>query len=128
MAKERISMRKLKEVFRLKFECGLSDRQISKSYTIARSTVAEYIFRLKHSGMSWEELKVLSDDEVNAILFPVKEGEAKERPLPDFALVHEELKKNKAVTVYLLWQEYKETYQDGYCHSWFNEQYRKYKE
>jgi hypothetical protein len=45
MPAERLTMRKTKEVFRLKFDCQLSNRRIAESCLIARSTVAEYLFR-----------------------------------------------------------------------------------
>jgi DNA-binding transcriptional regulator LsrR (DeoR family) len=38
---ERLSMRMIREVLRLKFECGLSDRQIAKSTGIARSSIGD---------------------------------------------------------------------------------------
>jgi DNA-binding transcriptional regulator LsrR (DeoR family) len=41
MAKERLSMRKIREILRLKYECHLTDRQIAKSCSVARSTVAK---------------------------------------------------------------------------------------
>ena len=50
MAKERLSMRKIREILRLKYECHLTDRQIAKSCLVARSTVANYLspsFRIK---------------------------------------------------------------------------------
>jgi response regulator of citrate/malate metabolism len=43
MAKERLSMRNIKEALRLRFEHQQSSRQIAKSCTIARSTVQEYL-------------------------------------------------------------------------------------
>ena len=52
MPKERLSMRKIKEVLRLKAE-RLSDRQIAKSCAIARSTVADYLQRAKVAGLTW---------------------------------------------------------------------------
>ena len=53
MPAERLTMRKIREVFRLKFECELSNRKIAKSCLVARSTVAEYLFRFKQAGLSW---------------------------------------------------------------------------
>jgi hypothetical protein len=41
MPAERLTMRKIREVFRLKFDCQLSNRKIAQSCHIARSTVAE---------------------------------------------------------------------------------------
>jgi len=43
MPKERLTMRKIKEVLRLKYENALSDSKIANSCCIARSTVANYI-------------------------------------------------------------------------------------
>ncbi len=43
MAKERLSMRKVREILRLKYDSGLTDRQIAKSCSVARSTVASYL-------------------------------------------------------------------------------------
>lgn len=52
MPAERLPMRKTKEVLRLKFACGLSDRQIARSCAIARSTVGEYLRRFAQAGLS----------------------------------------------------------------------------
>ena len=48
MAKERLSMRKIKEVLRLYFEHQQSIRQIAQSCNIARSTVQEYLHRAQN--------------------------------------------------------------------------------
>jgi hypothetical protein len=42
MAKEKLSMRKFKEVLRLKFETDLSNRQIARSCSTAHVTVGKY--------------------------------------------------------------------------------------
>ena len=38
-------MRQVREVLRLKWACGLSDRKIAQSLRISRPTVAEYVRR-----------------------------------------------------------------------------------
>jgi len=53
MAKERLSMRKIKEVLRLCFEHQQSIRQIAQSCNIARSTVQEYLHRAEQAGVNW---------------------------------------------------------------------------
>ena len=45
MPAERLSMRKIKEVLRLKFELGFANRQIARSCSINHSTVADYLYR-----------------------------------------------------------------------------------
>lgn len=45
MAQARLSMRKIREVLRLKFDAHLSDRQIATALGSARSTVQECLSR-----------------------------------------------------------------------------------
>jgi len=46
-------MRKIKEVLRLKWERGLSNRQIAAACGVSRPTVSEYLRRLAEAGLSW---------------------------------------------------------------------------
>jgi len=45
MPAHRIAMRKLKEVFRLKWTCGLSHRQISRALGISVGAISQYAAR-----------------------------------------------------------------------------------
>ncbi|MGY4372740.1 hypothetical protein ACVWZ3_000379 [Bradyrhizobium sp. i1.3.6] len=45
MPAERLPMRKIREVLRLKYACGVSDRVISRSVGIGRTAIAEYVRR-----------------------------------------------------------------------------------
>ena len=53
MARERLSMRKINEVLRLRFELKRSHRQIARSIGAASSTVAEYLRRFAEAGLTW---------------------------------------------------------------------------
>ena len=53
MPRERTSMRKIREILRLKWSAQLSNRAIAKSCAIARSTVAECLERATDAGLSW---------------------------------------------------------------------------
>ena len=53
MPAERLTMRKIREVFRLKFNGDISNRQIAVSCNLAHSTVGEYLFRFKQAALSW---------------------------------------------------------------------------
>ena len=46
-------MRKIREVLRLKFEVGLSARQIAVSLQVGRATVGDYLNRFAASGLTW---------------------------------------------------------------------------
>ena len=66
---ERLSMRMIREVLRLKFECGLSDRKIAKSTGIARSSIGDYVRRFHDSGLVWPLSAALKDLDLDPVCF-----------------------------------------------------------
>jgi transposase len=46
--------------------------------------------------------------------------------MPEWPIVHRELRR-KGVTLFLLWQEYRSAYPEGYQYSWFCEHYRRWR-
>ncbi len=126
MPAKRLLMRQVREVLRLKWACGLRDRQIAQSLRISRPTVTEYLRRVKAAGLSWPLPEALSDEELERQLFAsADQTPALSRPLPDWASVNQELRR-KSVTLILLWQEYKATAPDGVQYSYFCEAYREW--
>jgi transposase len=115
-------MRKIREVLRLKFEGGLENRQIARSCAIPHSTVGNYLSRAAASGLAWPLPPEITDEILEARLFPAVPVR-QEVPLPDFASLYRELLRHKHLTLELLWQEYKQVYPDGYQYSWFCELY-----
>ena len=64
-------MRKIREVLRLKFGLGLKDREIARSCSIPRSTVANYVFRATQAGLhTWPLAPDLGDEALEELLFP----------------------------------------------------------
>jgi transposase len=117
-------MRKIVEILRLKHECGLNHRLIAVSVGVARSTVCDYLYRAAAAGLSWPLPESMTEAEVDRLLFPPAPAIALElRPQPDWALVHQELRR-KGMTLLLLWQEYKTAHPDGLRYSWFCQSYR----
>ena len=53
MPQERLSMRKISEVLRLKHAQKLSNRKIAKCCNVGRATVASYIARAHEVGITW---------------------------------------------------------------------------
>jgi transposase len=120
-------MRKIREVLRLFFDCHLTKRQIATSCKIARSTVSDYLRRFSVSGLSWPLSPATDDELLEQLLFPPAAvvSDKPREPL-DFVSIHRELRR-KAVTLMLLWQEYKAADPEGYQYSQFCYLYQQWK-
>lgn len=126
MAKERISMRKIKEVLRLSYEGGLSMRQVAICCNLGRSTTQEYFRRFRAAGLSWPLAAELTEEQLENQLFPaVKAGQPAKEPLNYQYFLQELARPN--VTMALLWEEYKQTHEDGYSYSQFCNLIRHYR-
>ena len=109
MPGKRVSMRKTREVLRLYFELKLGQRQIARSANVSQSTVHDYVTRFTAAGLNWPLPAEMSEAALEGALFPADRGPDREpagqRPLPDFAYLHEELQRHKHTTRQLLWEE-----------------------
>jgi len=104
MPANRLSMRKIKEVLRLKWANNLSDRKIAQSCNISRPAVVNYVERATAAGLSWPLPETLNDAELERLLFPgLRRPSTTDRISPDWLKTHQELQK-KNVTLFLLWQ------------------------
>ena len=72
MPAKRLAMRQIKDVLRLKWGQGLSQRQIAHSLGISRPAVAEYLRRADQAGLSWPLPETLDDKAVEQLLFPAR--------------------------------------------------------
>ena len=125
MPAERVSMRRIREVLRLKHEGGASDRQIARSLSLARSTVALTLERAAAAELGWPLPATLTDRVLEAMLYAGngrRQGERRKAE-PDWAHVHHELRR-PGVTLMLLWEEYRQREPDGYGYSRWCELYR----
>jgi transposase len=103
-----MSMRKVREVLRLKYESGRSHAEIAASVGIGESTVGDYLARARRVGLAWETARELGEVELESKLF--RDGGRNEPParVPvDFAWVHRELAR-PSVTLQTVWVEYRE--------------------
>jgi transposase len=125
MATERLSMRKTREILRLK-ELKRSHREISRALGVGGATVSEVAARAKVAQLDWAAIAALGDAELEAKLYPRPVGEA-ERPLPDPAKLDIELRKT-GVTLRLLHHEYLEQNRTGpYGYTQFCAHYKAWK-
>jgi len=125
MPAERVSMRRVREILRLKHEGGASDREIARSLSVARSTVALTLERVAAAGLRWPLPTPLTDRVLEAMLYAGhgRQQGARRKAEADWAYVHHELRR-PGVTLMLLWEEYRQREPDGYRYSRWCELYR----
>lgn len=130
MARRPVSMRKARDILRLKCEAGLGVREIARSLRISHGTVVNYLQRAEAAGMGWPLPEGLNDEQLQDRLFRSQPPPAQaRRALPDMAQVHRELRgkhRHKGVTLQLLWEEYRGAQPDGYGYTQFCEYYKRF--
>ncbi len=126
MPARRLPLRKIREILRLLWFCGLGARQTARSCTVSHATVVEYRRRAEDAGLAWEDVKAMDPVRLERQLFP-QAPKSSSRPLPDWGEIYLELKR-PAVTLQLLWDEYKAEHpEDGYQYSRFCQLYRQWR-
>jgi transposase len=126
LAQVQVSLRKIREILRLKYEAGLSNRAIARACRISNSTVGDYVVRAKESGLEWPLPEEVGEEELYRRLFPERKSRVMlERAVPDWEQIHRELSRH-GVTLTLLWQEYQAKHPDGYGRTQFYEHYRRW--
>ena len=124
----RLSMRKIREILRLRFDCKLTIRQISASIRVSTGAVTKYLGLFEQSGLTWP----LPDDMDDTTLINRLSPESARRRhqglvSPDWVEVHNELKQ-KGMTRQLVWEEHCEAYpHNHYSYPQFCHLYREWR-
>jgi len=127
MATERLSMRKIREILRHKWELRRSHREVKRALDVGIATVSDVITRATAAHLDWAAVDALSDEELERRLYPPA-PDGIERPLPDPAALDIELRKT-GVTLRLLHLEYIESNPVGaYGYTQFCDHYRAWKQ
>jgi transposase len=120
-------MRHIREVLRLHYSVGMSQRAVARSLNLAQGTVSKYLNRTRRAGLTWPLPPELDDDVrlENRLYPPPSDVPSEQRPRPDWAVVHRELRR-PGVTLMLLWEEYCDTTSDSFSYAWFCERYKEW--
>src|SRR5262249_27468505 len=114
MPAQRLPMRQIREVLRLKHVAGHSERRIAIAIGISRYTVSDYLRRATVVGITRPVPAELDDAALEARLFrPPFANHESPRPQPDWPRLHAELRR-PGVTLLLLWEEYRAGQPEGY--------------
>jgi transposase len=125
MPRKRIDVEKIREILRMSLELKFSVRSIAEAVGISKTSVGEYLAEFKRSGLSYQDILQMEDTAVleifekrNKTANPMYESLSKEFPYYQKELAR------VGVTLFLLWEEYKERYPDGFSYSRFCHYYR----
>src|ERR1035437_4911115 len=100
MPAERVAMRQVREIIRLKFSAGVPTREIARRLGVAASTVRGRLRRFEDAGLSWPLPVGMSDGDPEAALYAnhgTKRGHRCHAE-PDWPTVHRELKRKHVTT------------------------------
>lgn len=119
MPTERLSMRRIREVLRLRQQ-GLTERVIARTLGVSNGVVHGYVRRARLAGLTWPLPEGMDDESLELLLFPAPTAasQSARRPSPDWVYVEKELRR-RSVTRLLLWEEYRAANPDGFGYTWF---------
>lgn len=126
MPTERLPMRKVREVLRLRWQLGRTVREAARALGVSAGVVSKMSTRAAKAGLTWEVVETLDDAALEERLYgrPVAPTAAG-RPRPDPVYIHAELKR-PGVTLEVLHLEYLERHPEGYRYTVFCDTYREW--
>jgi len=124
-----ISMIKIRQILRLHSQ-GRSKVQIAAHTGISRNTLKKYLKEFEESKLTYDELRVLSDKDLEDLFIRPGDRPINNKLLQLFSLfpTMDKALKKKGVTRYALWEEYKHNHPDGVGRSQFNYYFSKWKD
>jgi transposase len=122
MNMRRNAMGTIKDILRYS-TAGLSQREIAAAAGSSLGTVNTVLARIK--GAALNDPLSLKEHELAAIVYPTPRKKAGSKPEPDMQYIHAELRR-PAVTLNLLWEEYKAACPDGFGRSQFCAKYAQF--
>jgi transposase len=117
-------MEKAKEILRLSYETGLSQRDVASATGCSLGMVCAILARVKEAGV--DDPLALDTKELGSIIYPPGREADGIKAEPDLAYIDREMKK-KGVTLFLLWEEYKEQHPGGFMYTQFCKKYRDFR-
>jgi transposase len=103
----------------------LSERQIAAVVGCSRSTVQQCLQRAQAASIGWPLPPELDESALQGQLYPQPHAVPASIAMPDFAHVHQELKR-AGVTRELLWREYLAAHAEGLKYTAFCNHYRRW--
>lgn len=119
-------MRKIRDVLRYRHCTDLSLEAIARALLLSKGVVVKYLQLAEAAGVTWPLPEDLDDGRLERSLYRQPEARTPAFVEPDYAGVHQELKK-KGVTLTLLWEEYRQSAGDrSYQYTAFCTRYKRW--
>lgn len=125
MATERLAMRKIREILRLRWQLERSVRDTARSLGVSVGAAQKISNRAALAGLTWEIVEALDDTALEERLYGRPAATPSDRPRPDPVYIHKELRR-PGVTLELLHLEYLEDHANGFQYTTFCETYRQW--
>lgn len=127
MPSERVSMYRIREVLRLS-AAGLTVRQVAAGTRLSVGAVWKYLKAARAAGIEGPVPPEWDDAELERRVYGQAPERASKFVMPPCAAIHQELKRDRHVTLQLLWEEYcAEQGSAAYGYSEFCTHYRRWK-
>jgi transposase len=112
-------MNRVREIIRLKQQCQLSERAISRALNLSRPVISQYLRDIARTGLSYDEIQLMDDDALTDLLTgKTRKPERYIQLTKQFEYFARELKRT-GVTLQRLWHEYRTEHPDGYSYTQF---------
>jgi len=125
MATERLPMRQIREILRLRRQQGLSVRETARALGVSVGVVSKTASRAEKAGVTWEVAEGTTDAALEERLYGRPASPSDDRPRPDPIYLHTELRR-PGVTLEVLHLEYLERHPTGLRYTAFGDIYRRW--
>jgi len=125
MPTERMPMRKIREILRLRWQLKRTVREVARGVGVSVGVAQKIASRAAAAGLSWELAEALDDVALEEKLYGRPTAPGVERPRPDPVYMHQELRRT-GVTLELLHLEYLERHPEGLRYTAFCDAYRRW--
>ncbi len=125
MATERITVRNIREILRLKWVNKMTHRAAAHSLGISAGAIGKTLGRARAAGLNWEQVSMLDDKLLEERIYGPPKTPTHGRVKPDPVWIHTERKKI-GVTLELLHLEYLAEHPNGYGYTTFCDTYREW--
>ncbi len=122
MSRLRIHMQAIRTILRYYHAEQYSQREIARLLNLSSGTVRNYLRRAESAGLSWPLPAELTDQALEARLFPTQTPSSK-RPQPDWQEVHKQLAR-KGMTLERVYATWIDETPGGYSYGYFCSLYK----